>query len=181
MRMDVMGHSPRGSVLWRARQRGRGRLAGRADRPVPVRRLEAVILNKAMSLVVASALPFPAGSMPLAASWRSSSTCSHMFAPNPMGALARAWPAPADAIGLYDLSPLRRSLEQFVDFERLDGGDVRLLVVAVDLGNRSSLYAGCPPRRQRSSRWTGILKQTFMRLSKNSPMQSAHSCRSTWP
>lgn len=37
------------------------------------------------------------------------------------------------AIGLYDLGRLRRSLAQFVDFDLLNRGGVRLTVVAVDL------------------------------------------------
>ena len=37
------------------------------------------------------------------------------------------------AIGLYDLSPLRRSLEKLVDFDLLNQGGVRLTVVTVDL------------------------------------------------
>jgi NTE family protein len=34
---------------------------------------------------------------------------------------------------LYDLAPLRRSLEEFVDFDRVNRGDMRLTLVAVDL------------------------------------------------
>ncbi len=36
-------------------------------------------------------------------------------------------------IGLYDLSPLRSTLERLVDFDLLNTGTVRLTVVAVDL------------------------------------------------
>ena len=35
---------------------------------------------------------------------------------------------------LYDLGPLRRTLERAIDFGRLNGGGVRLAVLAVDLG-----------------------------------------------
>ncbi|CAO4153192.1 hypothetical protein DHODJN_19340 [Methylorubrum extorquens] len=35
--------------------------------------------------------------------------------------------------GVYDLSPLRAKLESLVDFDRLNGGDVRISVVATDL------------------------------------------------
>jgi len=37
------------------------------------------------------------------------------------------------AIGLYDLSPLRSTLERLVDFDLLNAGPARLTVVAVDL------------------------------------------------
>lgn len=56
-----------------------------------------------------------------------------VFMPNPAGLAAYAWPAPAKSIGLYDLTPLRRSLEELVDFELLNRGDVRLTIVTVDL------------------------------------------------
>jgi NTE family protein len=56
-----------------------------------------------------------------------------VFRPNPASIAAYAWPAPVGSIGLYDLSPLQESLEELVDFELLNRGDVRLTVVAVDI------------------------------------------------
>lgn len=37
------------------------------------------------------------------------------------------------ALGIYDLSPLRTTLERLVDFDRLNGGDPRVTLVATDL------------------------------------------------
>jgi NTE family protein len=54
---------------------------------------------------------------------------SAMFVPSFLGMAANR----AGAIGLYDLSPLRSTLEQLVDFDLLNTGAVRLTVVAVDL------------------------------------------------
>jgi NTE family protein len=52
-----------------------------------------------------------------------------VFVPNYRGMIARQ---PSE-IGLYDLSPLRPSLGNHVDFDLLNRGDVRLTVVAIDL------------------------------------------------
>jgi NTE family protein len=38
-----------------------------------------------------------------------------------------------DALGVYDLAPLRARLEELVDFERLNGGEARVTVVTVDV------------------------------------------------
>jgi NTE family protein len=56
-----------------------------------------------------------------------------VFAPNPFSFAGYALPAPPGSMGFYDLTPLRRSLEEFVDFELLNRGGVRLTVVATDL------------------------------------------------
>lgn len=56
-----------------------------------------------------------------------------VFAPNPALWAGFAWHAPCSALGLYDLAPLRRSLEEFVDFALLNRGDVRFTAVATDL------------------------------------------------
>ncbi|MET4700656.1 NTE family protein [Constrictibacter sp. MBR-5] len=37
------------------------------------------------------------------------------------------------ALGIYDLSPLRATLERMADFDRLNGGDVSVAVVATDI------------------------------------------------
>jgi NTE family protein len=52
-----------------------------------------------------------------------------MFVPNFTGLMANQM----SAIGLYDLAPLRGTLEKLVDFDLLNTGLVRLTVVAVDL------------------------------------------------
>src|SRR5690606_9704790 len=46
--------------------------------------------------------------------------------------------------GLYDLSPLRSRLEELVDFERLNSGEVRLSIAATDVlsGERVVFEAG---------------------------------------
>ena len=36
-------------------------------------------------------------------------------------------------VALYDLTPLRRTLERLVDFDRLNAGEVRFTVAAVDI------------------------------------------------
>jgi NTE family protein len=54
---------------------------------------------------------------------------SAMFVPSFLGLAANG----AGTVGLYDLSPLRSTLEQLVDFDLLNTGTVRLTVVAVDL------------------------------------------------
>jgi NTE family protein len=57
-----------------------------------------------------------------------------VFAPNPLAWWAGfCWPAPHKALGFYDLAPLRRSLQEFVDFDLLNSGEVRLTAVATDL------------------------------------------------
>jgi NTE family protein len=55
-----------------------------------------------------------------------------LFVPNFPG-MVTGWANRAEAIGVYDLTPLRRTLEQFVDFELLNQGGVRLTALAVDL------------------------------------------------
>jgi NTE family protein len=54
---------------------------------------------------------------------------SVMFVPSLTGMAASG----TGTIGLYDLSPLRTTLEQLVDFDLLNTGPIRLTVVAVDL------------------------------------------------
>jgi NTE family protein len=55
-----------------------------------------------------------------------------VFRPRLPGALSMLPGMPGDA-SLYDLGPLRASLERLVDFDRLNRGDTRLTVVAVDM------------------------------------------------
>ncbi len=51
-----------------------------------------------------------------------------LFAPSPMPAILRG-----DVLGLYRLEPLGRAIEQIVDFDRLNGSDIRLSVLTTDL------------------------------------------------
>jgi NTE family protein len=54
-----------------------------------------------------------------------------LFAPNPIPAILRG-----DVLGLYRLEPLGAVIARFVDFDRLNGGDIRISVLATDLGTR---------------------------------------------
>lgn len=63
----------------------------------------------------------------------------------PFGSLAL--PGKPNAIGLYDLHPLQRTLEPLIDFDRLNEGDVRLKVSAVDIANGEEVLFDT--RRQR--------------------------------
>lgn len=54
-----------------------------------------------------------------------------IYHPRLPGALSMLPGMPTDT-SLYDLAPLRESLKQAVDFERLNGGETRLVIVAVD-------------------------------------------------
>jgi NTE family protein len=51
-----------------------------------------------------------------------------LFTPSPMPAVLRG-----DVLGLYRLEPLGRAIEQIVDFDRLNGSDIRLSVLTTDL------------------------------------------------
>ena len=65
-----------------------------------------------------------------AAAWAVMFGLPAFFAPRP-GALL--WPGPMTAPSYYDTSPLRRTLLDLVDFDRINGGEVRLSVSAVDI------------------------------------------------
>lgn len=54
-----------------------------------------------------------------------------VYRPRFPGALSMLPGTPPDT-SLYDLAPLREHLKQAVDFDRLNGGEVRLVIVAVD-------------------------------------------------
>ena len=56
-----------------------------------------------------------------------------LFRPNRAALLGWLWPAPSRALGMFDLAPLRKTLQELVDFQQLNRGDVRFSVVAVDL------------------------------------------------
>ncbi|MFT8246566.1 DUF3734 domain-containing protein [Roseomonas sp. BN140053] len=56
--------------------------------------------------------------------------------PGPLGAL----PGTPAALSFYDTAPLRATLERLVDFGRLNSGEIRLSVGAVELGSGNSVY-----------------------------------------
>ena len=60
------------------------------------------------------------------------------FKPRPGAALNINTKVPLNQIGFYDTSPLKATLEKYVDFDYLNKGDVRLSVCAVDLDDGQS-------------------------------------------
>ncbi|MEQ8701214.1 MAG: patatin-like phospholipase family protein, partial [Bauldia litoralis] len=46
----------------------------------------------------------------------------------------------AAALSFYDIAPLRRTLEGLIDFDRLNGGETRLSLGAVDVATGNSVY-----------------------------------------
>lgn len=72
-----------------------------------------------------------------------------MFRPNPMP----SWWSPAGspgALSYYDTAPLRESLNELVDWERLNHGPIRLSVGAVDIESGNFVYFD-----NHDSRWRG--------------------------
>ena len=61
------------------------------------------------------------------------------FAPRVPPAFLRA-PGTPEAISYYDTAPLRTTLERLVDFDRLNGGDVRLSIGAVNVRTGNFAY-----------------------------------------
>jgi NTE family protein len=55
-----------------------------------------------------------------------------MFWPRLESMLARSNPR-SDRLSIYDTSPLRRTLEKLIDFERLNSGAIRVSVMTVDI------------------------------------------------
>lgn len=49
-------------------------------------------------------------------------------------------PGAEEALSFYDSSPLRASLERYVDFERINAGDIRLSVGAVNIRSGNFVY-----------------------------------------
>jgi NTE family protein len=49
-------------------------------------------------------------------------------------------PGAAEALSFYDTTPLRASLERYVDFDRINAGDVRLSVGAVNIRTGNLVY-----------------------------------------
>ncbi|HWS05143.1 MAG TPA: patatin-like phospholipase family protein [Burkholderiaceae bacterium] len=78
------------------------------------------------------------------AAWGAAFGLPHFFQPR-MG--APWWPGAADAPSLYDTAPLRETLLELVDFDRINDGPVRLSVGAVDVESGNFVYFDS--RRQR--------------------------------
>jgi NTE family protein len=55
------------------------------------------------------------------------------FQPNPMAMLGNAWPMGADHAGHYSTAPLRRTLEELVDFDRINRRETRISVGAANV------------------------------------------------
>jgi len=64
----------------------------------------------------------------------------NFFQPNPMAFLGNAWPLGPDAAGFYSTEPLRRLLGELVDFDRINGCDVRLTVGAANVSDGMMHY-----------------------------------------
>ncbi|MFZ6691870.1 patatin-like phospholipase family protein [Undibacterium sp. SXout20W] len=60
------------------------------------------------------------------------------FSPRPGAAWDINAKVPLNQVGFYDTSPLKSTLEKYVDFDYLNQGNVRLCVCAVDLDNGQS-------------------------------------------
>jgi NTE family protein len=72
--------------------------------------------------------------------WTIASGLPRFFMPNPMAFLGHAWPLGAEAAGYYSTAPLRRTLRELVDFERINRKEVRLTVGAANVGTGMMHY-----------------------------------------
>lgn len=79
-----------------------------------------------------------------AAAWGAAFGLPGFFRPRPGAAL---WPGECDSPSLYDTGPLRETLLELVDFDRLNDGPMRLSVGAVDV--QSGNFAYFDNRQQR--------------------------------
>lgn len=90
-------------------------------------------------------------------SWRSLASAARTLAGGQprlfhlrLSGLFSALPGTADAsgvAGLHDLGPMRRALESLADFDRINGGDVRLTVVATDIESGEEVVFDTARRR----------------------------------
>lgn len=55
------------------------------------------------------------------------------FTPNPLAFLGHGWPLGPDAAGYYSTAPLRRTLTELADFERINTKEMRLTVGAANV------------------------------------------------
>lgn len=72
-----------------------------------------------------------------AAAWGAAFGLPHFFQPR-IG--KPGWPGAADAPSLYDTAPLRETLLELVDFDRINDGPTRLSVGAVDIESGNFVY-----------------------------------------
>ncbi|HME27468.1 MAG TPA: patatin-like phospholipase family protein [Acetobacteraceae bacterium] len=78
---------------------------------------------------------------PALASWGTvTGGLPNFFVPNPMAFFSNEWPLSADAAGYYSTQPLRRTLGELVDFDRINGCETRLTVGAANVGNAMMHY-----------------------------------------
>jgi NTE family protein len=64
----------------------------------------------------------------------------HFFLPHWGHGFHFGWPAAPAKAGLYDVSPLRKTLEELVDFDYLNNSPIRISVGAVDVENGQIRY-----------------------------------------
>jgi NTE family protein len=79
-----------------------------------------------------------------AAAWGAAFGLPHFFEPRVLEAW---WPSATDAPSFYDTAPLRETLLDLVDFDRINDGPMRLSVGAVDVESGNFIYFD--NRRQR--------------------------------
>lgn len=72
-----------------------------------------------------------------AAAWGAAFGLPHFFQPR---IVKPGWPGAADAPSLYDTAPLRETLLELVDFDRINDGPTRLSVGAVDIESGNFVY-----------------------------------------
>lgn len=78
---------------------------------------------------------------PVAASaWTVSAGIPAFFRPNPLAFLGAHMPLGADSAGYYDTSPLRATLSDLVDFDRINRQETRLTVGAANVGTSEMRY-----------------------------------------
>ncbi|GAB0119571.1 patatin-like phospholipase family protein [Acidisoma sp. 7E03] len=91
------------------------------------------------------ALPLPQGDMPRA--WANTAAAMGAALLGQPGFFEPAWPGPflslpgaPQATAFYDTMPLEKTLRDFVDFERLNGGETRCAVGAVNVATGNFTY-----------------------------------------
>ncbi|GBF57794.1 hypothetical protein PbB2_01464 [Candidatus Phycosocius bacilliformis] len=62
------------------------------------------------------------------------------FAPNPMAFMGQKVPLGAESAGYYSVEPLRRTLSDLVDFDRIQSGQMRLTIGAANVRTSEMVY-----------------------------------------
>lgn len=65
---------------------------------------------------------------------------SEFFIPNPAAMFASLWPLDAESVALYSTAPLRRTLTELVDFNRINRGETRISVGAANVCTSQMRY-----------------------------------------